>query len=46
LPLALLAAAAGIMSPPQRLVSEDGLELQFQVRGGWWAAHMAVGVQQ
>ena len=30
-PLDILVCNAGIMSPPQRLVSEDGLELQFQV---------------
>jgi NAD(P)-dependent dehydrogenase (short-subunit alcohol dehydrogenase family) len=30
-PLDILICNAGIMSPPQRLVSEDGLELQFQV---------------
>ena len=29
--LDILVCNAGIMSPPQRLVSEDGLELQFQV---------------
>lgn len=30
--LDVLVCNAGIMSPPQRLVSDDGLELQFQVR--------------
>lgn len=33
--LDVLVCNAGIMSPPQRLVSEDGLELQFQVHK-WW----------
>jgi NAD(P)-dependent dehydrogenase (short-subunit alcohol dehydrogenase family) len=29
--LDVLVCNAGIMSPPARLVSDDGLELQFQV---------------
>lgn len=32
LPLALLICNAGIMAPPHRLVTKDGLEQQFQVR--------------
>lgn len=32
--LDVLVCNAGIMSPPQRLMSEDGLELQFQVGDG------------
>lgn len=32
--LDVLVCNAGIMSPPTRLLSEDGLELQFQV--GFW----------
>ena len=31
LPLSLLICNAGIMAPPQRLVTRDGLEQQFQV---------------
>jgi NAD(P)-dependent dehydrogenase (short-subunit alcohol dehydrogenase family) len=30
-PLDILICNAGLMSPPQRLVTKDGLEMQFQV---------------
>jgi WW domain-containing oxidoreductase len=33
LPLHVLVCNAGLMSPPQRLQTQDGLEMQFQVRG-------------
>ncbi len=32
LPLHLLICNAGVMSPPKRQVTKDGLEMQFQVR--------------
>lgn len=32
LPLDILICNAGLMSPPQRLTTQDGLEMQFQVR--------------
>jgi NAD(P)-dependent dehydrogenase (short-subunit alcohol dehydrogenase family) len=34
--LDVLVCNAGIMSPPKRMVSEDGLELQFQVSWRGW----------
>jgi NAD(P)-dependent dehydrogenase (short-subunit alcohol dehydrogenase family) len=33
--LDVLVCNAGIMSPANKLVTQDGLEMQFQVRGGW-----------
>lgn len=46
--LDVLVCNAGIMSPPQRLVSEDGLELQFQVNflSHWLLAHELLSEQR
>ncbi len=48
LPLHLLVANAGIMSPATRLVTEDGLEMQFQVNflGHWLMAHELMAEQR
>lgn len=48
LPLALLICNAGIMAPPNRLVTEDGFEQQFQVNylGHWMLTHLLLAGQQ
>lgn len=48
LPLALLICNAGIMAPPQRLITQDGLEQQFQVNylGHWLLIHELLAGQR
>ena len=51
LPLDILICNAGLMSPPQRLTTQDGLEMQFQVwalllldKWCWWCCWRAVAL--
>ncbi|EFJ45954.1 hypothetical protein VOLCADRAFT_93690 [Volvox carteri f. nagariensis] len=48
LPLHLLVCNAGVMGPPQRLETQDGLEVQFQVNflSHWLLANQLMGVER
>mmetsp|Transcript_25173 Transcript_25173/g.54721 ORF Transcript_25173/g.54721 Transcript_25173/m.54721 type:complete len:425 (+) Transcript_25173:2-1276(+) len=48
LPLHLLVCNAGLMSPPKRQATSDGLEMQFQVNflSHWLMTHKLVGEQR